>query len=444
MPLSGRHLRSVLALSAIVACSRIANQSNFIGAPCKSEADCSSGLVCADDAVGIKSCQRACLETGGCEDPDQVCSLGACRSVPSSLADAGSHGASSADAARPDAEAEASVDAAPKADPGFSGVGQTLAILTGQELLNFTTDGTWIAYARTGKNAFGVFETVLEARRADGTSAGAVFDRQFENGKSVPAATLNGSLYWIEGGVVLKKAVPGAPEVQVWTAPTVVEHIKAIGQELFMLLQPATTGPQPDNNVSELNRFDLTTNLGNIFETTALRLWNPAYVAANEQGAVFWAHGSRNGVDLAIYTSTPASGSFGTTARIPANMVQFASFGVTGTRVVYAEESNGTAAVRSVDTAVQSSPVQTIANIASSGVGVFEGNQLYLDTKASPGGGPSVSKLNLTTGTPASVVSFPEGPYTIRVRGLDATNVYWSETLDNSAGRTIRIARAPK
>lgn len=64
----------VLCITLSVACARIANQTNNIGSPCKSEADCESGLICFQG----QTCQEPCLAGNTCKDPTKTCQNGGC------------------------------------------------------------------------------------------------------------------------------------------------------------------------------------------------------------------------------------------------------------------------------------------------------------------------------------------------------------------------------
>jgi hypothetical protein len=101
---------SGLGLIASIACSRNANQANFIGAACQTQADCPAELLCVHNG-----CYEPCQVGGQCPNPGEVCTS---EGSGSACVPAGSGGSTDKDGSGP-------------IDPGTSSSGGTSGASSG-------------------------------------------------------------------------------------------------------------------------------------------------------------------------------------------------------------------------------------------------------------------------------------------------------------------------
>jgi hypothetical protein len=426
-------------LVVATACSRSANQNNFLGKPCQAAADCPAPLLCVQSA-----CWEPCNANGTCPNPGESCILGAC--VPGGSAGGGDGGMGNDSGSH---------------DPGSSSGGMIQSDGTGVVTLpgmqmpqSFAVDGAYafVAYPKAG--AFGATTFVVSRFALDGSNAETSVATLNTMDPAKPhVAASNGKVFWVDSPSGM------ASNFTLYTRPA---DLSSAATSISPVSVPANsfgTGLIVDGSSLvfvdgsfQVRVYDAQTGTldATVYGTTGMAGNGPSF--AKNGSELYWLQnpGGPGPGNQLIFTATLGSaGAQAAGSGIPSNAMLMGVGGSGTNFFAFTRGSTpGQTSLNTVDTTTGTTGMSSLngAQIGNPTSYAIVGSSLYVvDSVQGPMGYESVvARVDLTN--PASPTTTGTLRTTATQLMVSGSNVYALESLGTGTGGAMngyRIARFP-
>ena len=401
----------VMGVVTAFACSRSANQTNFLGKPCTGGGDCPPELLCA-----VGACREPCGPNGACAT-GATCQLGAC--IPGGAQQGGAAGGATSDA---------SVRGGGGGGGGSTGSDGTTARsglpLAPKEL---TGDDEWVAYSVTDLDDFGNQRLTLQAARLNSTAPPFVVSSLYAMVGPPRTAVVDGRVYWnhyMPPGATgtLRRAVLGQANPATEDIGSTDGYLERSGDKLIYL-----------DGSKQLRVYDAKTS------TLDPTIYGAGIIGGRvglTESTVYWLND--DGTGNTVWKATLGAPGAATSRTIPNG--DFSSFGAFGNRVFLTVSATG--ALLAFDT-TSTATQQNLATTTQGGSGAqtsfaYDGGFLFAATSGT-GPGDAIVRFSLKDGSQTKV-GMHSGSGNSRAIYVTPTGVYVPE----ADGTGSRLARWPK